>query len=510
MKRTSFLAIIVLLCILTCNYSAAAQRRDTLKYSSRKPTNYYFGTQWLDNTALARLPHPVVGDLEGYYSSVNYPYPFPATQQTNSHLEIAKRFITEPNDTIRIVGVAFSYFVNYYKKEADNKDWLAEEGITWTKNDYIPEHISILEAGSMTPLTDQSYGIFDQWDTAQIYQHMFMTSPVSVFDWCDADHIPRYIYMREVMFDHPVVVHDSFYVCLTNLNNEAICIEGGTSAWPHVTKPQIQFQTTAFFPEGYNQGVDIRQYTLSSRTPYPVDHTCRASPDPPIQSTAYLKWDHHDLLCGNMYLWTFPIIDTTFNRPPDTTTYDTTHFDPLCPYRMNGIELTNLGYRSIMVQYTPDPSHFTAYQLSYCPADSLPDSGIIIDNPSTHQVLSDLDTTTYQMLYMRGLCPSGAWSAWSSGIRFRPTRGLPPTAADKADPHSISILPNPASDRVLVVTHSPITSLQVFNIEGRQVEARTPHTPSTSLNTSAYPVGVYFLRITTSEGTAIRKLTVAR
>ena len=73
----------------------------------------------------------------------------------------------------------------------------------------------------------------------------------------------------------------------------------------------------------------------------------------------------------------------------------------------------------------------------------------------------------------------------------------------------ISIYPNPASDIVNVKSDNNITRIDVMNFVGQTVYANSDVTAKTSkINVSSFTAGVYFVKVTTSEGVRTVKITV--
>jgi hypothetical protein len=72
--------------------------------------------------------------------------------------------------------------------------------------------------------------------------------------------------------------------------------------------------------------------------------------------------------------------------------------------------------------------------------------------------------------------------------------------------NSVHISPNPAKDHVAIRAKSKITSIQLFDIAGRILQATVENKVSTTLDLFNNPSGTYFLKITTENGTKIEKI----
>ena len=73
-----------------------------------------------------------------------------------------------------------------------------------------------------------------------------------------------------------------------------------------------------------------------------------------------------------------------------------------------------------------------------------------------------------------------------------------------------SLQPNPASDKVKVLSSFGITAIEAYDLRGRKVyEVRTPNSEfKVTLDLTAYPRGTYLLRILTPAGPTTKKLLI--
>jgi hypothetical protein len=73
----------------------------------------------------------------------------------------------------------------------------------------------------------------------------------------------------------------------------------------------------------------------------------------------------------------------------------------------------------------------------------------------------------------------------------------------------ISIYPNPATEVLNVKSDYTITSIEVMNFTGQTVyNSSDVDSKTAKLNVATYTPGVYFVKVTTSEGTRTVKITV--
>lgn len=79
------------------------------------------------------------------------------------------------------------------------------------------------------------------------------------------------------------------------------------------------------------------------------------------------------------------------------------------------------------------------------------------------------------------------------------------------DDFTVSVAPNPATDRIVINAESDITMLQLYNLQGslQRIEGGCLGA-SASLDVQSLPAGTYILSVTTAQGTATRKVVVDR
>lgn len=71
---------------------------------------------------------------------------------------------------------------------------------------------------------------------------------------------------------------------------------------------------------------------------------------------------------------------------------------------------------------------------------------------------------------------------------------------------SIALYPNPAKDLVSIQADSSVKSIELFDLQGRILQHTSENKKAMMLDVSGRPDGIYFLRITTAKGSAVKKL----
>lgn len=77
---------------------------------------------------------------------------------------------------------------------------------------------------------------------------------------------------------------------------------------------------------------------------------------------------------------------------------------------------------------------------------------------------------------------------------------------DFAQDMSVKIYPNPSSSVVNITAATPISSLQLYDLQGRLLEAVSPKLNETTVDISQRTNGIYFLKISTENGVKVKKL----
>ena len=154
-----------------------------------------------------------------------------------------------------------------------------------------------------------------------------------------------------------------------------------------------------------------------------------------------------------------------------------------------------------------------SYQLSLASYGANPDSGMMVSPTDTFYTFTGLEPDVIYQAWVRKACrytTSGydtlVWSEWSHPTTFRTAVGISAVEGDAA----FSLTPNPAHSLVLLKLEQAAegAALTLCDIGGRELRHERVTGASHSLDVSALPTGVYFLKLTTPQGVATRRLLV--
>jgi hypothetical protein len=121
------------------------------------------------------------------------------------------------------------------------------------------------------------------------------------------------------------------------------------------------------------------------------------------------------------------------------------------------------------------------------------------------EVSFDLSEYDGQMVYVAIQCVTAdAFIFMVDDISISFTVGTPEQSQDI----DIAIYPNPVTDHMNIVSGVEMTQVEIFNQLGQKVYGEVIKDTNFNLNTSEFNSGVYYIRITTENGTATEKVMV--
>jgi hypothetical protein len=74
----------------------------------------------------------------------------------------------------------------------------------------------------------------------------------------------------------------------------------------------------------------------------------------------------------------------------------------------------------------------------------------------------------------------------------------------------VAVYPNPSSGKVTISSKSPISGLEIYNLAGNRVysDPKIKQQTSKEINLTAFPKGIYFVKVYTGTKSQIRKVVV--
>jgi hypothetical protein len=124
--------------------------------------------------------------------------------------------------------------------------------------------------------------------------------------------------------------------------------------------------------------------------------------------------------------------------------------------------------------------------------------------------LYTINTTTGTAILI-GTFPTGTFQVTGLGIKndYPIYVGI---NDDEAAPNSITVFPNPATNLISIVSnnHDDINTIKVYSVSGQLVYQEEVNFMATSINTTNFDDGYYFVVVSTDKGTYTNKFVIAR
>ena len=297
--------------------------------------------------------------------------------------------------------------------------------------------------------------------------------------------VPHYYSIFDMFFEEPVTVYDSFYVGGTCTYNTFDNHPG------YFSYRLVRFDSTL---QSFNH-----DYRPIFRKFYP--YTTQGGTLTPNQ----WYWEQ-----TNIWMLVFPIIevvDTSFANAP------------VCP-RVAGLFARGNHTDTVTVQWSPDSLH-TEFELSYGHEGIRPEDGTIVtlNNTTRWQFTDTAYSDTPMVAFVRTVCreyDTLRWSGWSSPVYWRLHHEgtnhegieVPDDPSDLA--RFVQLMPNPASNRVLVMSSYGIESMEVYDVRGNRVleQKGAGRGTTADFDVSAWAKGAYVVLVHTPAGTTAKRLVV--
>ena len=196
---------------------------------------------------------------------------------------------------------------------------------------------------------------------------------------------------------------------------------------------------------------------------------------------------------------------------PIVKTYDTVWAvdTPACA-AVQGFNIMSRFGDTIVLRWVPDDIH-DEWQISYGPEGTGPDDGTkVFCHTNRWRYIDTLHDGVPMVAYVRTVCrelDTLRFSPWSWGLTWRGQADIVlPEGGRLAG--SVRLMPNPASEQVLVLSEHRMEGVEVYQSDGRQYATLRAEGYSASLSVKDWPKGVYVLRIRTTSGPVLQKLSV--
>ena len=449
---------------------------EILLIGDREPTFYYWDTNWFD--------YKVEHYSQYFDRIVNGTWDLPVCKP-----EYARYCYTD--STLRIIGVAAAISIAEHR--------YIEQGVPLEDpyKNMETEYFSVYEVNS---LSDSMHLVATAPWTNLTPRLGIVIDPSYMIDpgYSDWGLSPYGIPVYEVYFDSAVMVHDSFYVSVTENNN----FNRGSYAWQqfYVTTGLWYCSPSINNPDGsdiWPFGPDPKHYRrrLHEMDPITGDSHYHVT-DTNWHTFAGRGYFDISEQRHVPYFILFPIIDTSRGW----------NWQPECKVP-GGLGTVYVSQSVVVLRW--NSSNASQWELMLTPDGSEPDTTDPIICNSEIATIEGLDKATWYTACVRSVCDSTRKSEWSDTIRFfvpndNTTNEIESTRTSvDAFTH---IMPNPATDMVTVISSFSIKEIEFFTITGKSVMHQNVDAIAASFDISSLPTGKYLVRIQTSCGTSFKKM----
>ena len=392
--------------------------------------------------------------------------------------EMLQHFYTpQPLTIIGIAGCAAAacHFLPYDSQYVDSTD--------------LAEYFTLYDATSDSLILKKSV----RWNMSDPHRILQLeTHDVRSSIGCDLVYDTFYRMIFECYFeDKPITVTDSFYLGVSFHSYIVSFVEGAVD---HAYRPD---------------------YVGLSKAPLIYNSTCEQIPYQhfiflPERSDGIYQAGVPFYFSDQSIYALFPIvqIDTSYAYP-DTVPY-------VCP-EVDNFRLADASGENAVLMWNSNSEH-QSWQISIAaPGEDIDDGILDTVITNTFFMKTGLDSCLEYRAYIRALCnhrDSIYYSEWSDSVILYScdTTGSgtgTEEGIDTADGESGTyLMPNPAKDRVTVMSHSIINSVEVYSLSGSKLLATFANSHSAELDTSSLPVGQYIVTIKTANGIFTRKLII--
>ena len=172
---------------------------------------------------------------------------------------------------------------------------------------------------------------------------------------------------------------------------------------------------------------------------------------------------------------------------------------------VTGVAVDEIGGTSATVHWNAATAGSGRYRVEYGYTGFDRGYGQVSVASTNSYTMQGLEPNTLYDVYVANICTDNLVSVWSQTVSFETTgAGI----ADIDDEGNLSIYPNPAGAMVTIGSTMGEADVTVVDMNGRTVASFRMHDGQTTLDVSRLAPGAYFVRLTDSHSTAVRKLIV--
>ena len=260
-----------------------------------------------------------------------------------------------------------------------------------------------------------------------------------------------------------------------------------------------------------SQGFFLKYNQITAPIKRTIRDDCSVDcPQMPLQKHKLWRKGYWDTVYRDepYFLLVFPLL------APDTSL-------PECP-RISGLYTRGNYTDTVTVQWAYDSLH-QEFELSYGREGTRPEEGTIVTVFDNRWQFSDTAySDTPMVAYVRTVCRENdtlRWSGWSSPVYWRlhhvaddttHLEGITVPDEESNLSHYVQLMPNPASEKVMVLSSYGIDRMEVFDVRGKRMleQSVSERQPMADFDVSTWTKGAYVVFVYTPAGTVAKRLVV--
>ena len=180
---------------------------------------------------------------------------------------------------------------------------------------------------------------------------------------------------------------------------------------------------------------------------------------------------------------------------------------------VENVEVVSVDSGSAQIAWSAYANH-ESWEVSCCEEGVSVDSGTVVTCSVPTVVLTGLSDDVYYRVYVRAVCShhdSTYYSEWSDGVEvFRESPHEEPEGIAESGRLAsfTSLLPNPASGTVQVMSSYRMRRIEAYDHTGRKVMEREAEGVTAAFSVGQWTKGVYVVLVHSEQGIAAKRLVV--
>ena len=186
------------------------------------------------------------------------------------------------------------------------------------------------------------------------------------------------------------------------------------------------------------------------------------------------------------------------------------NFTTLTCQPVTGVEAGSITTSGATITWTA-PEGVSNFEIEYGESGFARGTGTTVTVNAPSYAITGLDANMLYDVFVRSVCAADVYSSWSDMVSFTTADQSGPIGIDDVDNASIALFPNPATTSVTLTGIDGQATVTIVDMNGREVYTQAikqSNTQAITIDLTGYAQGAYFVRVTSEQQQAIRKLIV--